>query len=181
MNLELLVPNIILDLFLIIIPLSFIHFIEKKKITKEELGFREEKIKKEIILTGKIFFSLLIISLFLSISFSFFEMNDLAKVESVVRELVIQSPLFLAYFFIFRVFAEEIFFRAFLVPRVGVVGSSVVFGLAHFGYGSLLEVIGATTLGFVLAIYYRKNKLIMPNFVAHLIYNFVSVMLLVVI
>lgn len=70
-----------------------------------------------------------------------------------------------------RVIAEEIFFRGFLTKKTGALFSSVVFGLAHAGYGSATEIIGATILGFVLAKAFQKNKNLLPNIAAHFTYN----------
>jgi len=89
------------------------------------------------------------------------------------------SPLLLIYFFIVRVFLEEYFFRAFLVPRVGVVVSSVLFGLTHYGYGSAGEIIGAIVLGMILAIAYKQHGRILPNYIGHLLYNLVAISFLV--
>lgn len=77
----------------------------------------------------------------------------------------------MAYFLVARVFAEEFFFRAFLVPRIGVIGSSLAFGLAHITYGSAAEVIGAVVLGAILGIAYSQKKSLLANFLGHFLYN----------
>jgi len=84
----------------------------------------------------------------------------------------------LAYFLVARVFIEEFFFRAFLVPRIGIIGSSMAFGIAHSGYGSLQVVAGVTVLGVVLAVAFRQYKSLAANFFAHMAYNAVIVLLI---
>lgn len=96
--------------------------------------------------------------------------DDLAPVKEAAAGLAAQ-PSLLAYLLVVRVAAEEVFFRGFLVPRMGVLGSGVLFGLAHAFYGSLAEVLGAGLLGFILGYAFRKNGSLAPNLAAHALYN----------
>ena len=127
----------------------------------------------------KIFLALFIYSILLSITLITLGINDFQGVETVLKQLLALSPLILIYLFVVRVFLEEWFFRAFLVPRTGVIISSVLFGLLHFGYNSTGEIIGAIVLGAVLALSYNQHKKIMPNFIAHLLYNLIVVLVMV--
>ncbi len=70
---------------------------------------------------------------------------------------------------------EELFFRGLLVPRFGVVISAIVFGLLHFTYGSILEVVGVMAIGLVLGMVFKKSKSITPCIVVHLLYNLLSI------
>jgi membrane protease YdiL (CAAX protease family) len=74
------------------------------------------------------------------------------------------------------VFLEELFFRTLLVPRIGVFFSALAFALLHLGYGSWAEIIGAFILGIVLGWYYKKHQDLFVNFYAHLLYNGVAVL-----
>ncbi|MEK6942292.1 MAG: CPBP family intramembrane glutamic endopeptidase [archaeon] len=120
-----------------------------------------------------LFFTLIAFSLITSIITSAAGQNDLEKVSNSVDKIRNTAPLALAYFLVVRVAAEEVFFRGFLVKKLGIAGSSVVFGLAHFFYGSVAEVIGAMILGAILAVAFNENKSIYPNIAAHFFYNLV--------
>ncbi len=172
---EIFYNNLIIDLLLLLTPLIIVKLIEKKKLTKEEFGLHNEHVVDDVLLTGKIFATLILVSIGLAVLFSTVQLDDLHPVEERVRWLINFSPLILVYLFIVRVFLEEFFFRAFLTPRIGALGSSVLFGLAHLGYGSNAEVIGAAVLGFVLAMFYHNNKRLVPNFIAHMLYNLVVI------
>lgn len=75
--------------------------------------------------------------------------------------------------------SEELFFRAFLIPRIGLVASSILFGLLHwFGYFNLVEVIGATVIGFVLGITYIRTGGLIAPIVAHALANIASMLYL---
>ena len=128
----------------------------------------------------KIFLALFIYSIILSVTLLALGINDFQGVENVLTQLISLSPFLLIYLFIIRVFLEEWFFRAFLVPRTGVILSSIIFGLLHFGYDSIGEVIGAILLGMVLAVSYNQHKKIIPNFIAHLLYNLIVVLVMVI-
>ncbi len=98
--------------------------------------------------------------------------NDEAKVTQKVAGL----PLYvLALAVIFAPISEELLFRALLVPRIGVVLSSLVFGGLHLAYGSVVEVVGVAMVGLVLALVFRFSKSITPCMLIHLIYNFLSI------
>lgn len=125
-----------------------------------------------IALTGKILAVLIATAVILSIALSALAVNDTEKVGFAIQKVLLAAPLLLVYLSIARVFAEEFFFRAFLVPRIGALGSSLVFGISHFAYGSAAEVLGASVLGYVLAVFYRDNRALVPNFIAHVLYNF---------
>jgi uncharacterized protein len=76
------------------------------------------------------------------------------------------------------VFLEEWFFRGFLVSKTNVYISSFLFAIAHFGYGSYVEVVGAFILGLVLAFYYKKINNLWPLYISHLLYNSMVILLI---
>jgi hypothetical protein len=81
--------------------------------------------------------------------------------------------------------AEEIFFRGFLLeklswlagPYVGVLISSVLFGLAHLSYGMLYTAVMATGLGIVFGIVVVRTKNLYSSIVAHILVNVTSMTL----
>ncbi len=170
--------NFLLDIGLLTLPLLYVKFIEKKGISLPEFGFSSKGIFNDMRLSAKIFIVLLATSFALSALFYFSGIGDFGNVESTVQGIFSISPFVAGYFLIVRVFAEEFFFRAFLVPRVGVILSSIFFGLVHLGYGSVGEAIGAAVLGGILAIAYNEKRQIVPNFVAHFLYNAFAVMMI---
>jgi membrane protease YdiL (CAAX protease family) len=75
--------------------------------------------------------------------------------------------------------AEEVFFRSFLVDRVGVVISTLLFALAHYSYRSWTEFFAAFTAGFIFALLYRRRKSVIPSIFAHAAFNFINVAMVV--
>lgn len=173
--------NFVLDVFLFLIPLFFI-FLNKPSISFKELlhlqGLRKISFKKLINSIFLILFLLFFFAYLLNFVSYIFNISDL---ELVSNNIITYSILEILYLFVIRVFVEEWFFRSFLVPRLGVFFSSLLFALAHFGYGSIIEVFGAFALGFLLSKIYSLNKNILPNFISHMIYNFIVYLLLILV
>jgi len=170
----------LLDLILVFLPL--LYFYRKNRSVKEsfkELGIKKinkkELIKKSVSLTA----GLIAIVFLVSITSFFLGVNDLDKVSETVKAITFVSPFLLIYYMTVRVFSEEIFFRGFLVKKTGILISSALFGLAHFMYGSVIEVLGAFLAGLFLAYFYQKNNNLLPNIIGHMAYNAISLMMVI--
>ncbi|MHB8584534.1 MAG: CPBP family intramembrane glutamic endopeptidase [Thermoplasmatota archaeon] len=66
---------------------------------------------------------------------------------------------------------EEVFFRGFLQPAVGIIGQAVLFSIAHVSYFNVVEL--AVTLGLGLAFGWAKQATgsLTPSLVAHFLFN----------
>lgn len=76
---------------------------------------------------------------------------------------------------------EELIFRGYLLPRLEIILknknlaigiSSILFGLLHIGYGTLLHIIGPTVIGLVLAFQYEKYQNIKIVILCHFLWDF---------
>ncbi|MEW6722738.1 MAG: type II CAAX endopeptidase family protein [Candidatus Micrarchaeota archaeon] len=109
--------------------------------------------------------------------------NDQQKITDKIAGLPLIVLLFAA---IGAPITEELFFRGFLVtaserhllslPKplpalAAIVLSSVVFGLVHLSYGSIVEVIGTFSVGLILGATFRLSKSVTPCILAHMAYN----------
>ena len=170
-------PDLILDFLLIGLPLlycygknlNFFKEIKLQAIPIAELGRK----------TAHLLAALIVVSFALSALLSVLQANDLEKVRATIELLRQKSMLIFVYLLIVRVVSEEIFFRGFLVNKIGKLGSTILFGLAHAFYGSIAEITGALILGYLLAHAYEKNQNLLPNIFAHIVYNWVVIALMV--
>lgn len=64
-------------------------------------------------------------------------------------------------------FFEEAFFRSFLQPRIGAVGATLFFTLAHGVYGEPLMLVGILVLSAVLALTFELYQNALPGIMAH--------------
>lgn len=124
------------------------------------------------------FLLLFIFSIALDQFVSFFNLDDTQAVQSTISQLL-TAPLFSVIFLMaFVALAEEMFFRGILFKELGKWPAILLFGFAHSGYGSAIEVIGALGAGIILVYARQKNKSIFPGFVAHALYNLAAIFLI---
>ena len=164
--------NIFSDVSLIVLAIALVVRNERSlKKSVQALGFKTIDAKALFKNSAKLFFALIAVAFLLGLVLSFFGLND---GENVSETLVEESKTLFPFFFwliALTVISEEIFFRGFLVPRIGAVPSTAIFAFLHAGYGSILAVVGAFILGLILAKAFELNKNIYPNILAHGAYN----------
>jgi len=166
--------DILIDLSFIALPISIILSKEKNLYKSlRKIGFLETSPKKLAVQATKLFLMLIAVSFILSITLTALGIDDLEAVANSLQESRIH-PAFLLLVTL-RVISEETFFRGFLVKEIGVLGSTAIFAIFHFGYGSLAEIIGAFVLGLILAKGFQLNKNLYPNIIAHLAYNLIAI------
>jgi membrane protease YdiL (CAAX protease family) len=142
-----------------------------------ELLPRPQGWKKELVGTLKLFFLMLGMFILLNVALNLLGINDLSKVDSAIGEEIAGGLLPFLFSMAIIVLVEEIFFRSFLVNRIGAFPSTLIFTSAHIGYGSIAELVGVFFLGFLIAYWFRKNNSIIQTYFAHLIYNLLAVLL----
>ncbi len=103
----------------------------------------------------------------------YFNLNDSENVSSIVQTF---SPylVFLAVFV--APITEELFFRATLVSLFGVLPAAAIFGLLHFAYGSVAQIMVASLTAFSLSYIYEKSKSIVPVVLIHFLYNLTAIL-----
>ena len=86
---------------------------------------------------------------------------------------------FYIYIVVFEPINEELFFRALLVPRVGIVVSALLFGAAHLGYNSTFQIdaIFALIFGLLGGYILKKTHSLYPLLAAHMLFDLMSIML----
>lgn len=81
---------------------------------------------------------------------------------------------------------EEIIMRGYVMPRLQVFFksgfwpiaiSTIVFGLGHIGYGTVMNVLGPVLIGLIFAIYYHKYRNLKVLIICHFIIDFISIVL----
>ncbi|MWB96431.1 CPBP family intramembrane metalloprotease [Flavobacterium sp. GA093] len=75
---------------------------------------------------------------------------------------------------------EELIFRGYLLPRLellfknrtlAIILSSILFGLLHFGYGTLFNIVGPIVIGLVFALQYEKYRNIKIVILCHFLWD----------
>lgn len=80
---------------------------------------------------------------------------------------------------------EELIFRGYLVPRleillknthVAILTSSILFGLIHYSYGTLIQIIGPVFMGIIFALHYQKYKNIKILIMCHFLWDLLALL-----
>jgi membrane protease YdiL (CAAX protease family) len=74
---------------------------------------------------------------------------------------------------------EEAFFRGWLQKRIGLIGSTVLFALAHAGYGQPLLLIGVSMISLVIGTAFYRTKNLIPGIIAHGIFDAMQIFVLI--
>lgn len=74
---------------------------------------------------------------------------------------------------------EEAFFRGWLQKRVGLILSTVIFALAHAGYGQPLMLIGITVISLLIGFTFYKTRNLVPCIIAHGIFDAIQLFIVV--
>lgn len=109
--------------------------------------------------------------------------DNSAKLKILLQIFRNNTPLF-----IFTVFTaaviEELFFRGYLIPRLQlffknaylpIIISSTLFGLAHFGYNNIPQMINTGFIGLIMAIHFSKYRNIYILMAVHFAIDIVGV------
>lgn len=75
--------------------------------------------------------------------------------------------------------AEEFFFRGWLQKRVGLVLSTIIFALAHAGYGQPMMLIGVTVISLVIGFTFWHSKRLIPCIIAHGVFDTIQLFVVV--
>jgi uncharacterized protein len=103
-----------------------------------------------------------------------FQQQGLNDLENVKEKVSFFPGFLVVYAVSFGPLSEELFFRGLLLPLVGPWGSSALFALFHYGYGSMLEVVSAFGIGLFYCWLYRRTGSLVPPLVSHILYNAIS-------
>jgi membrane protease YdiL (CAAX protease family) len=72
---------------------------------------------------------------------------------------------------------EEVFFRGFLQPRIGILGSTAVFALAHLSYGQPFLLVGITLLSLFYGLLVRWRQSVWAAIAAHAVFDLVQLLI----
>ena len=83
---------------------------------------------------------------------------------------------------------EELIFRGYLLPRFEIIFknhwiaisiSSLLFGLLHYRYGTIVNVVGPVFIGFVFGYFYWRFRNIKILIIAHFLWDIMALLLLI--
>jgi hypothetical protein len=123
---------------------------------------------------------LFFVIVFMEIGVSVFsEVTGIPLPTNVMQVLGGLPIWFLVFSFLIDPINEEILFRGFLVPRIGIIASAVIFAAGHLGYGSLSEVVAALVFGLLAGYALKRTNSLYTSVFAHMLVNFLTIITLI--
>ena len=74
---------------------------------------------------------------------------------------------------------EEAFFRSFLQKRIGLIGSTFLFAMAHFTLGQPVLLVGITVISLIIGITFYRTKNVLPGVVVHGVFDAVQLFVII--
>lgn len=156
----------------------YAYLIEKKPF----LLWSETEYSFSVLVTAvfKTFLKLFLAVILTGLLISLFDVNAESAVLKKAMTLFKKSYLLLVFTCITAGITEELFFRGYLLPRLAlllknqkaaILLSSILFGLMHYGYGTLINVIGPIVIGLVFAFQYEKYRNIKIVIICHFLWD----------
>ena len=141
----------------------------------KELGLSRESLTARNIMIGAALFALVVF-----IGALLQEVSNATGIPlpTNVAALLSGMPLsFLVFSFIVAPVNEEVLFRGFLVPRVGILFSALLFAIPHLlAYSSVSELAAALAFGIAAGYVFRKTGSLYPSIMAHMLVNLLAVL-----
>ncbi|MEP7233575.1 MAG: type II CAAX endopeptidase family protein [Ginsengibacter sp.] len=109
--------------------------------------------------------------------------DNSARLKTLLHIFRNNTPLFIFTIFTAAVI-EELFFRGYLMPRLQlffknaylpIIISSVLFGLAHFGFNNISQMINTGCIGLITAIHFSKYRNIYILMIVHFAVDIIGV------
>jgi uncharacterized protein len=139
----------------------------------QELGLTRDKLTLKNLLIGLILFFAIIA---FTVALSLFSAATNIPLPTNVSTLLSGTPLwFLIFTFLIAPINEEILFRGFLVPRVGIILSAIIFAILHLSYLSISEFLAAFVFGLLAGYVFKKRRSLYSTILAHALVNFLTI------
>ncbi|MBI2212131.1 MAG: CPBP family intramembrane metalloprotease [Acidobacteria bacterium] len=74
---------------------------------------------------------------------------------------------------------EELFFRGWLQKRVGLLPSTLLFVIAHAGFGEPMMFVGITVVSLVIGYVFYRTKSLLPCIIAHGVFDAVQLFIVI--
>lgn len=137
------------------------------------LGLSRNRIGARSALVGIALFALIVLMEFLISAFS--AVTGVQLPTNVSEALTGMPVYFLLFTFLVSPIDEEILFRGFLVPRVGIIASSLLFAVLHLTYLSVSQFVAAFIFGILAGYFFKRYKSLYSTVLAHALVNFLTI------
>ncbi len=132
------------------------------------LSLRPKPIRTTLALTVLGFSGLLLAS---ALAVSVSGLFGFSDAQAVAEKVAVLGPFGLLLVVSLGPLAEEVFFRGFLQPRLGVLPTSALFGVLHYAFDSVAVMVAAFLSALALGYLFRKSGNLWACVLAHAAFN----------
>lgn len=134
----------------------------------------------------KLMFSLFLTMLVVYFIFKIADSNIDSKKMNEIMKLFKNNIFLILFTSITAGVTEELIFRGYLIPRLeillkntpaAILLSSILFGLIHYSYGTLIQIIGPVFIGIIFALHYQKYKNIKILIMCHFLWDLLGLLI----
>jgi membrane protease YdiL (CAAX protease family) len=159
--------------------IAFAYLLTKKHSMRDiisGLGLKTSSLRLRAVAIGIALF----VSIFLlQVIFSVFQIVTHIPLPTNVSMALQGMPIYLLVFAaIIAPIDEEILFRGFLVPRIGIIPSALIFAAFHISYLSISEFIAAFIFGLLAGYAFKRTKSLYTTIIGHALVNIVTILVL---
>ena len=163
-----------------------ILYFYSSKIEKTNFLLWEEQKKKPLFYlasTAIILAGVTVILTAISLAEKKLGLTESNKVFNKITDVLCDDKLLLVFTCLTAAFVEEFIFRGYLLPRLQILTkskwiaiflSSLLFGLAHFGYSDLNRMLFPFIIGLIFSFYYSKYRSLTVLIICHFLMDFYS-------
>ncbi|MDN3654173.1 type II CAAX endopeptidase family protein [Ferruginibacter paludis] len=160
------------------------------KIEKQPILIWKEKSYTALQYIGSFFLIFLILIIGMIIINFLYSLTGLSKTSTALADTVgiLRDHFLLAVFTALTAgIVEEVIFRGYIQPRLesiltnlsaSIIISSLLFGLLHYKYGTVINVIGPFFIGLIFALYYSKYRNIKMIIICHFVWDMIAILTL---
>lgn len=158
--------TISLQMFFLTFSLSFVDI---------EQVLRKD-VKKAIFLG--VFSFIVVVAISFIVSFLLYYVLSIHDQQIIVEKISALPWYILLFGIFFAPISEEMFFRALLTSRFGILLPNILFALSHAFYGSIVEIVSVFLIGVYLSFVFVRSRNILVPIIAHMLYNILSLFLI---
>lgn len=171
-----LVENVIIFVLPVLFYVSFVHGVGPTEAFRR-LGFRRERLGVALAAGAGVVILFMVATQLVAMGIQQFqELPENERAQAIGLGVGLSGAFFLA---LASSVSEEVLFRGFLQPRIGIWAQAVIFSLAHISYVDVVEVVVTFALALVFGLLYARTKNLWAPIAAHFVFNFLSVIAIV--
>lgn len=168
--------NLIIFVLPVIFYVSFVHGVGPRG-AFNKLGFHAEGAGRAILVgvVAVVVFEILFAAALTAVS-QYQEVDENERAQAIGLGVGLGGALLIA---VGSSLSEEVLFRGFLQPRIGMLGQAAVFAIAHLSYVNVVEIVVTFGLALLFGFLYKRTGSLWAPIAGHFAFNLLNLVFIV--